>query len=137
MINKAFETNKINLEINNILLLYGQNDGAKDEEISRIIEKNKTSEILRYNETEILNNDNLIYENILSSSLFVDKKIIIINKGTDKILKIIENFGEKKLAEVILIIKSDSLEKNQNFEFFLKKAFHMFVFLFIQITKNR
>ena len=111
MIYKAFETNKINLEINNILLLYGQNDGARNEEISRILEKNKNSEILKYNETEILNNDNLIFENVLSNSLFVNKKIIIINKATDKILKIIENFREKKLAEVILIIKSDNLEK--------------------------
>ena len=65
MIYKAFETNKINLEINNILLLYGRNDGAKNEEISRILEKNKSSEILRYNETEILSNDNLIFENVL------------------------------------------------------------------------
>lgn len=122
MIYKAFETNKINLEINNILLLYGQNDGAKNEEVSRILEKNKNSEILRYNETEILNNDNLIFENILSNSLFVNKKIIIINKATDKILKIIKNFGERKLAEVILIIKSDNLEKKSKIRNFFEKS---------------
>ena len=122
MIYKAFETNKINLEINNILLLYGQNDGARNEEISRILEKNKNSEILKYNETEILNNDNLIFENVLSNSLFVNKKIRIINKATDKLLKIIENFGEKKLAEVILIVKSDNLEKKSKLRIFFEKS---------------
>ena len=121
MIYKAFETNKINLEINNILLFYGQNDGAKNEEVSKILEKNKNSEILKYNEIEILNNDNLIFENVLSNSLFVNKKIIIINKATDKFLKIIENFGEKKLAEVILIIKSDNLEKKSKLRIFFEK----------------
>ncbi len=122
MIYKSFEINKINLEINNILLLYGQNEGAKNEEISRIIEKNKNSKILKYFEKEILDNDNLIFENILSKSLFENKKIILIKRATDKIFNIIENLAKRKPTELILIILSDNLEKKSKLRIFFEKS---------------
>ena len=122
MICKAFQTDKIDLNINNILLLYGQNEGAKYDKLSGILEKNKNSEILKYDEKEVLNNENLIFENILSNSLFGNKKIILINRSSDKILKIIESLMEKQLFEIILIFISGNLEKKSKLRNFFEKS---------------
>ena len=40
MIFKAFEVQKINIDKNNIILLYGDNQGAKEDEISKLLLKN-------------------------------------------------------------------------------------------------
>ena len=40
MIIKSFELNKINLEKNNFFLLYGKNEGLKNEEIKKNLKKN-------------------------------------------------------------------------------------------------
>ena len=41
MIIKTYEIDKINFEINNFILFYGQNEGFKKEEIEKIRLKNK------------------------------------------------------------------------------------------------
>ena len=40
MILKSFELNKINLKLNKHILFYGKNDGAKKEEIDKILKNN-------------------------------------------------------------------------------------------------
>ena len=37
MILKSYEVNKIDINKNNFVLFYGQNQGAKDDEISKIL----------------------------------------------------------------------------------------------------
>ena len=57
MILKSFELNKINLNFKNHILFYGKNDGAKKEEIDKIL-KNKTDfTVIRYDEKDILDNN--------------------------------------------------------------------------------
>ena len=41
MILKSYETKKIDINKNNIILFYGQNEGSKKEEISKILTLNK------------------------------------------------------------------------------------------------
>ena len=41
MIIKSYETNKIDLLFSNIILFYGQNQGAKEEEINKILKDHK------------------------------------------------------------------------------------------------
>ena len=41
MIFKAYEAKKINIDKNNIILFYGENQGAKEDEISKLLLKNK------------------------------------------------------------------------------------------------
>ncbi len=74
MILKSYELNKINTNNNNIILFYGQNQGAKEEAILNIV-KGRNENILKYDEKEILDNENTFYESILSKSLFEDKKL--------------------------------------------------------------
>ena len=45
MILKSYEVNKIDINKSNFILFYGQNQGAKEEEISKILEKNKEKEV--------------------------------------------------------------------------------------------
>ena len=51
MILKSYETSKIDLKINNLVLFYGQNQGAKEEKISKILEVNKDKSLNRYDES--------------------------------------------------------------------------------------
>jgi len=109
MIVKQFEFNKINLNSYYLYLLHGKNEAAKKEIISKINSENK--EVQKLDEKRILENQELFIDEILSGSLFSDKKIIIINRATDKILKNIENIFDKKINGLIVIINSDNLEK--------------------------
>ena len=47
MILKTHEINKINIE-KKIVLFYGQNEGYKDEEISKLLKLNKDRDIIKY-----------------------------------------------------------------------------------------
>ena len=109
MILKSFETNKINLNTNHLILFYGKNEGLKNENLNILIkDKNK---ITNYEEKEILDNENIFIENVLSKSLFEEVKFIIIKRATDKILKIIEILNSKNLEDITIIVNSDNLEK--------------------------
>ncbi len=118
MIIKSYEINKINPDLNNFLLFYGKNEGHKNE-ITKIVIKNQ-SNILHYDEKEILDNENNFIESILTKSLFEEKKIIIIKRSTDKILKIIENLYSKNIEDMI-IINADNLEKKSKLRSFFEK----------------
>ena len=78
MIIKSFEINKINLDLNNLFLFYGKNNGFKDEFTKNVI-KNKYDTI-NYDEKEILENKDNFIENLLTKSLFDKQKIIIIKR---------------------------------------------------------
>ena len=119
MILKYFEINKINLQKNKFILLYGKNEGFKIETINNLI-KNK-NEISNYEEKEILDNQNNFLENILSKSLFEEKKIIIIKRATDKIIKLIDELSEKNLEDTVIIINSDNLEKRSKLRYLFEK----------------
>ena len=109
MIIKNFEVNKINLRLNKLILLYGKNEGYKNQVIKNIINDQKN--IFKYEEREILDSPEVFIENLLSSSLFEPKKIIIIKRVTDKILKIIEEIREIKLDDVTIVFIAENLEK--------------------------
>ena len=120
MILKSFELNKINLQKNKIILFYGKNEGHKSEVISAITKKNKN--ISNYDEKEILDNTTQFLESLFNQSLFDNEKYIIIKRGTDKILKIIEEINEKKIDQTTILINSDSLEKKSKLRIFFEKS---------------
>ena len=121
MIIKEFEFNKININKYNLYLLYGKNEGSKKKIISKITSKHKNIEIQKLDENQVLENQELFLEELLSSSLFSNEKLIIINRATDKILKNIESIYEKKISGLILIINSDILEKKSKLRSFFEK----------------
>jgi len=119
MILKSYEVNKINKDINRLILFYGKNEGLKNEALNFLI-KDK-SHISNYEEKEILDNENNFIETILSKSLFDPQKFIIIKRATDKILKIIEILHLKNLEDTTIILNSDSLEKKSKLRSLFEK----------------
>jgi DNA polymerase-3 subunit delta len=120
MILKSYEINKIDLNIKRLILFYGKNEGLKNETLDVLI-KNKNN-ISHYEEKEILDNENVFIENILSKSLFEKEKSIVIKRATDKVLKIIEILHLKDLEDTTIIINSENLEKKSKLRSFFEKG---------------
>jgi len=121
MIIKEFELNKVNPNNYFFYLLYGKNEGLKKQIINKIISLNKNLEIKKFEEKQILDNQELFINEILSGSLFVKEKIIIINRTTDKILKILLEIYDRKIKDITIIIDSDNLDKKSKLRSFFEK----------------
>jgi len=121
MILKSYEVNKIDINKSNFILFYGQNQGAKEEEISKILEKNKDKTLNRYEEKQILENNEDFFNSIMSNALFDNQKIIVINRATDKLLKTIENILEKNITDISIVINSNILEKKSKLRSLFEK----------------
>ena len=119
MILKSYEINKINHNINHLILFYGKNEGLKNEATNLL--KREKNNILNYEEKEILDRENNFVENILSKSLFEKEKLIVIKRATDKILKIIEILHLKNIDDTTIILNSDNLEKKSKLRSFFEK----------------
>ena len=118
MILKHFSLTENTLKKNNIFLLYGNNEGLKNDIIDMIIKDNQA---LRYDESEVLNNQNQFYENTTTSSLFENNKTIIVKRATDKILKIVEEIINKNNRETCIILNANALEKKSKLRTFFEK----------------
>ena len=121
MIIKSYDLNKLDINKNNIILFYGQNQGAKEEEINKIISKNKVV-VNKYDEKQVLDNTENMHNELFSSSLFQEEKIIIFNRVTDKLFKLIETLEDKDLGHKGLIINSDNLEKKSKIRTLFEKS---------------
>ena len=111
MIIKSFEIEKIKSIKNNLILIYGTNQGYKNQVIKELFEKLFEGEILRFDENEILNNHEEFISNLMNRSLFDDNKLIIISRTTDKILRFVSEIIERKIEKIKIIINSNNLEK--------------------------
>ena len=121
MILKYFELNKLNLKITNFVLFHGKNDGYKNEEINKITNKFNIK-VKNYDEKQVIDNSEEFFVNNLNKSLFDSEKIIIINRCTDKIIKIIEELIDRNINDVIIIFNSDALEKKSKLRNFFEKS---------------
>ena len=121
MIVKSYEINKINFNKNKIFLFYGENNGLKKETISEIINSNKEKTVLNYDEREILDKPEILFDNIFSKSLFDKYKTITIKRATDKIFKIIEKINEIEIEDLLIILNSDNLEKKSKLRSLFEK----------------
>ena len=119
MIIKSYEINKINGDIN-FYLIYGKNQGLKEETIKEIIKKNQ-GKVFNYEEKQIQEEKENFFENILSGSLFEDNKIIIINRASDKIYGAMQELIEREIKSVKIIINSDMLEKKSKLRSLFEK----------------
>ena len=119
MIIKSFETNKIKININKFILLYGKNEGFKTEVTNNLLKGNVRIE--KYEEKEILDNPDIFLESIISQSLFETEKVIIIKRVTDKFLKIIEEINSINNENISIIFCADNLEKKSKLRSLFEK----------------
>ena len=97
MIIKSYEINKIDLKNNKNILIYGPNEGGKQEAIKKLLDKSKIQSKIKFDEKAILDNNGIFFDEILNKSLFESEKIIQIDRATDKLFKILEKFLIKKV----------------------------------------
>ena len=121
MIIKSFEINKIDPFKSNLILFYGQNEGLKDENILKL--SSKFHSIIKYDEREVLENQDNFFESIFSGSLFDENKFVIINQASDKIVKIIKILIEKKekIKEIAILLNANTLEKKSKLRSIFEK----------------
>jgi DNA polymerase-3 subunit delta len=122
MILKSFELSKIKLNNYKFYLLYGENEGLKEQTIKSLFEKKYRDKIQRYEEKEILNNINGFFNSIFTKSFFDNEKLIIINRTTEKIREIVQELVEKNPEDIQIILNSKNLEKKSTLRNFFEKG---------------
>ncbi len=105
----------------NFLLFHGKNEGYKIEEIRKITNKFNTKG-KHYDEKQVIDNTEEFFANNLNKSFFDNDKIIIINRCTDKIIKIVEQLIDRNINDIIFILNSEVLEKKSKLRNFFEKS---------------
>jgi len=121
MILKSFEERKIDLTNQKIHLLYGENQGQINDFLKDVFKKNFKDEIFTYDEVEVIKNEDLIYEKLQTKSFFDEKKLVIINRSTDKIKNLIEDVILKNFDDVNIVLISSILEKKSKLRSLFEK----------------
>ncbi len=126
MIIKTFEVDKKKFDKNKFFLVYGENDGLK-KDVIQILKKKLNGKIESYDEKQIIDNNELFYENLFNQSLFEKEKIIIINRCSEKIYEIIEKIIEKNIPDIKIILNSIVLEKKSKLRNLFEKDKYLIV----------
>ena len=121
MIIKFFELEKVDLKTKQFFLLYGENQGLKNEIIEKKFKKNYSKNTYNYEEDDVLNNKENFFNTILSKSFFENEKLIIINRASDKLKEIIEEIIEKNITDLILVLNANILEKKSKLRSLFEK----------------
>jgi DNA polymerase-3 subunit delta len=102
-------------------VIYGQNDGIKDDLKEEIKKKNRECEVITLFESDILKSE-ILYQTIANQSLFAEKKIIFIYNASDKIFSQISESLEKNNNDIQIYIFSGSLEKKSKLRGLFEKT---------------
>ncbi len=122
MIVKSFELDKLKSSNFIFHLIYGNNDGIKQDIIDNFYIKNFNGEILKYDEQEILNKKDDIVSSFLTQSLFEASRLVIISRASDKLINFIDDILEKETIGLKIVIKSSNLEKKSKLRNLFEKG---------------
>ena len=110
MILKPYELAKVKNNMD-FFLFYGKNDGLKSQLVKELLKENIEESVFRYEEKEILDKKETFFENALSSSLFDNYKIFVINRCSDKIHELILDLFERQIKDIKVVIICELLDK--------------------------
>ena len=106
MLIKSYEISKKNLNSLNFFLIYGENIGSKQDIVKSVLElkekKNGKFKLFKFEEEEIIKNQNNFFNLIFSGSLFDEKKAIFINRITDKSFSIVDEMLKKNIKDILI-----------------------------------
>ena len=105
----------------NFYLLYGPNTGLIEETINKYFKPIFSRNIINYDETDLLNNIYSFKEMIFNKSFFEEEKFIIISRGSNKILSIIEELVNSQIEDIKIVVKSGVLEKKSKLRDYFEK----------------
>ena len=88
-------------------LFYGLNEGHKEQVIADFFLNNFKGEIIKYDENQILENNDIFFETCLNESLFETEKIILVSRVTSKLYEIVRELTERncKVKKLFLFLK--------------------------------
>ena len=121
MIIKSFELKKLISLQYNLHLIFGNNEGLKEDIIKDLYLKKFDGEVLKYEEKEILNEVDKFFSILLTKSLFTSSKLIIISRCTDKLIDLVTEILEKEITDTKIIIKCSNLEKKSKLRSLFEK----------------
>ena len=121
MIIKNFELEKLKSTKVKKILFYGENEGYKNQIINNFFIIKFSENFEKYEENQILNNYEDFFSSLLNKSFFEKDKLLIINRASDKILKLVEEISSKNIDDVTLVINSGILEKKSKLRKFFEK----------------
>ena len=110
MISKYYEINKFKKKIN-FFLFYGENEGQKIDVIQSNFNEFTKENTFKYSEKEVIENNQLLFENIYSKSFFENEKLILISNVTDKIFDLIGKVISNNVSDVVIILLAKRLDK--------------------------
>ena len=121
MIIKSFELEKLKSTKIKKILFYGENEGYKNQIINNFFVKKFSDNFEKYEENQILNNYEDFFSGLLNKSFFEKDKLLVINRASEKILKLVEEISSKRIDDVTLIINAGTLEKKSKLRKFFEK----------------
>ena len=122
MILKSFEIEKNIESISKFkfTLIYGENLGLKDKLKNEIIKIFKNYEIVNIYQEDLNKNKDILINEFKNSSLFSNKKLIIVHQASDKLIKDIEALkNEKENTKIVMI--SELLDKKSKLRYLFEK----------------
>jgi len=120
MICKFYEINKYRKDVN-FFLLYGENDGQKQEFIKSNFSNFNRENTFKYYEKDIIQNNQLFFDQINSKSFFEEEKLLLISDISDKFLNLVEEVLDSELKEITIILIANKLEKKSKIRSFFEK----------------
>ncbi len=108
-------------------LIYGENNGIKDDVKEEIKNGNQSNEIITFFEEDLLK-ENVLYKNITTQSLFNEKKVIFVQEATDKIFHQVEECLEKENKKIQIYIFANNLEKKSKLRVYFEKEKTLAIF---------
>ena len=121
MLLKPYQLSNLKEDKFSFFLLYGQNEGQKNDTMYQILKSENNENVYRYEEDELLNNYVNFISEISNKSFFEDKKIFVISRVTEKILALVKDVKERKIEDIKIIINSKQLDKKSKLRLYFEK----------------
>lgn len=111
----------INILKKDIILIYGENDGLKNDLKKKLRLSNSSTNIKNTTQEEILKSQNIFFEDFLNNSLFDEKKIYFIDQVNDKFLSIVQEIEKRSDGQKVYLF-APVLEKKSKLRNYVEKS---------------